>query len=157
MELVRMLRKHNFIKMLWTAVVALLLAACSSQDGSLKISPDAISGRWYNQAQVDQGQQIFADNCAACHGTAGQGGENWRVANAEGVYPAPPLNGSAHAWHHPLALLKQTINDGGVALGGSMPAWQDRLTDDQQMATIAALQYTWSDDIYNAWKQINAR
>lgn len=152
-----MLRKQNFIKMLSIAAVAFFLTACSSEDGSLKIFPDAINGRWYSQAQVDQGRQIFSDNCATCHGREGGGGENWRVADAQGRYPAPPLNGSAHAWHHPLALLKQTINDGGIALGGSMPAWKGRLTDDQQMAVIAALQHYWSDDIYNAWQQINAR
>ena len=44
-------------------------------------------------------------------------------------YPAPPLDGTGHAWHHPKKILLMTIRDGTGKLGGSMPAWGSQLSE----------------------------
>jgi len=77
------------------------------------------------------------------------------VRTASGHYPPPPLNGSAHAWHHPLTTLKTVIREGGEPLGGVMPAWQGILSEDEITSAIAAFQSYWSDEIYQRWLDID--
>lgn len=127
-------------------VVAALLTACSQGEPT-------VDGRWYTQSQLDEGQQVFSANCARCHGAGAQGRADWQTRDAEGHYPAPPLNGTAHAWHHPLSLLKKTVSQGGIPLGGTMPGFADTLSEQQRLSAIAWFQSHWSDEIYNNWKR----
>jgi len=115
-----------------------------------------IGKRWYTTAQLMRGRKVFKDNCAKCHGEKAQGlVENWREALPDGKYPAPPLNGTAHAWHHSKQLLLNTVNNGGVALGGTMPAFKDKLSDKEKEAVIAYVTSLWPDEIYAIWAQRN--
>jgi len=112
--------------------------------------------RWYTTAQLIRGRKIFKENCAECHGDKGQGlVENWREAQPDGKYPAPPLNGMAHTWHHSKQLLLNTVNNGGIALGGSMPAFKDKLSDKDKEAAVAFVTSLWSDKTYSIWAQRN--
>ena len=113
------------------------------------------ASRWYSESQATAGAAVFAENCAECHGSNAQGiVEDWRERLADGSFPPPPLNGSAHAWHHPQAVLLQVINDGGVPLGGKMPGFANVLTEDEKLAAIAYFQNFWSDEIYANWLQM---
>ncbi len=116
-------------------------------------SEPTVEGRWYTQTQVDSGKTLFAANCAVCHGDRAQGTPQWHKPLPNGKYPPPPLDGSAHAWHHPLRGLKSSIQNGGVALGGTMPGFKGRLDEAQQEALIAYFQSLWSDQIYQVWLQ----
>ncbi len=127
------------------------------QSGSAMQSTTATSAgeqqtkRWYSDEQLQLGKQVFAQNCASCHGINAQGTFNWKKPGADGSFPPPPLNGSAHSWHHPLKLLMRTIDQGGVPLGGKMPGFKDKLSKEEKLAAIAYFQSKWSDKIYNAW------
>lgn len=113
---------------------------------------NAIPGKWYSVSQLELGKKVFAANCAACHGAEGQGlAEDWRKPGADGAYPPPPLNGTAHAWHHPVSTLIRTINEGGIPLGGKMPAFGDQLSDAEKTALIARINDWWPEDIYKGW------
>ncbi len=128
-------------------LVALLvfLAGCSDKE-------QPVSGRWYTSTQIVNGAEIFKNNCASCHGDNAQGTTtNWRQTLADGSYPPPPLNGSAHAWHHPLKMLQRTVRDGGISLGGTMLPFKDKLNDEEIISVIAYFQSKWSNDIYKAW------
>ena len=107
--------------------------------------------RWYNKGQVDKGKAVFNTNCAICHGIDAAGTPDWRKPMADGRYPPPPLNGSAHGWHHNLESLRRQINQGGSKYGGWMPASGESLTAEQVDAVIAYFQSFWSDQIYTAW------
>lgn len=107
--------------------------------------------RWFNADQVAQGEKLFLENCAACHGNNAEATPNWKQTDANGNYPPPPLNGSAHAWHHDLEILRRTIRQGGKPLGGQMPAFEDRLNAGQIDAIIAFFQSKWPDEIYTRW------
>jgi mono/diheme cytochrome c family protein len=114
----------------------------------------AETSRWYSDTQVRQGEQVYRQNCISCHGDKAAGLiKDWRQPLADGSYAAPPLNGSAHAWHHTLRALFQTINNGGTAIGGKMPAFRDKLSNDEKLATLAYIQNFWNEDIYSAWVQ----
>ena len=54
-----------------------------------------------SDAMVLPGEAIFNKNCVSCHGSKGQGlAKDWKIKDENGYYPAPPLNGTAHTWHH---------------------------------------------------------
>jgi mono/diheme cytochrome c family protein len=112
--------------------------------------------RWYSQAQVDKGKIVFNSNCVSCHGAEAAGTLEWRKPMDDGKYPAPPLNGTAHAWHHPLTALRRQINQGGAKYGGWMPALDEILTGEQVDEAIAYIQSLWPDKIYAAWLKNDA-
>ena len=113
------------------------------------------SERWYEPRHAEAGAPIYAMHCGSCHGVDGAGASNWRRRDAEGYYPPPPLNGTGHAWHHPLRQLFAMIHDGSPAGEGRMPAWRGRLARGEILAVIARFQSWWSDDIYRAWSRMN--
>ena len=131
-------------------VFTLILTGCGQQQAAE--TAQAPGQRWYTSVQVERGAPLFRQNCAACHGNEAQGlSEDWKQPLPDGNYPPPPLNGSAHAWHHPLRVLQRTIQHGGAPVGGQMPAFGQKLTEEEQLAIIAWFQEKWSDEIYALW------
>lgn len=106
-------------------------------------------------AAVQKGFKLYRANCASCHGDQGQGAYNWKQAGPGGKYPPPPLNGTGHAWHHPMPVLMSTIKKGTQRIGGNMPPWQGKLTDDDISAIIAWFQSRWPDELYQAWARMD--
>lgn len=128
-----------------------MLAACSESDSNenktgvesvKQTAPTNKVKRVKDFSQISRGSKVFKQNCASCHGVAG-----------EGKTPAPALNGSAHAWHHSNAQNRSTIMNGTIHLGGSMPAWKDKLTEAEIIDVMAWFQSKWSDEIYQLWYQ----
>lgn len=137
--------KGNIAKIYLSFVLLALIVGCSEND-------QAVKGRWYTQEQVVNGTAIFKTNCAACHGDEAQGiVPDWNLELADGSYPPPPLDGSAHAWHHPMQVLKRTIRNGGIPLGGKMPPFKDSLNGAEIESVIAYFQNKWNDKIYDIW------
>ena len=132
--------------------VSLGLLGCTEPE--IPFRKEAQTGRWYQQAQVERGQQVYRQNCAVCHGGYGQGGRNWTQPDAQGFYPPPPLNGSAHSWHHPYPVLLSTIREGSR---GRMPGWKDQLTGQQIEDVIAYFQHWWPEQAYSRWLQRHQR
>tara|TARA_R110002110_G_scaffold167482_1_gene368469 strand:- start:13852 stop:14316 length:465 start_codon:yes stop_codon:yes gene_type:complete len=114
--------------------------------------------RWYSLEQVEEGKVLFLRHCTVCHGEEAQGlTQEWMKRDASGNFPAPPLNGTAHAWHHPLPILDQVIAEGGIPLGGTMPGFSAQLDERDRQLTVAYFQSFWSDEIYESWQTINNR
>jgi thiol:disulfide interchange protein DsbC len=107
--------------------------------------------RWYSSDQIQKGSVLFKNKCAECHGQNAEATINWKQTDADGKYPPPPLNGTGHAWHHDLAQLRESIQKGGKQLGGTMPAFKDKLSSDQVDQAIAYFQSKWPDDLYQKW------
>ena len=97
-----------------------------------------------------KGARLYQLNCSQCHGVNAEGGKNWR-RQVDGIFPPPPLNGTGHAWHHSTDVLVRTIKQGTIKLGGRMPAWKDKLNDQEIGAILVWIQAQWPDEIYNAW------
>ena len=103
---------------------------------------------------VQSGEAIYNKNCASCHGPNGQGlAEDWRIKDANGNYPAPPLNGTAHTWHHSPSQLLYTINKGGTEMGGQMPAFEDLLSETEKQALIDYMYNLWPNEIQTRYDE----
>jgi len=107
--------------------------------------------RWYTPEQVARGAGIYAQHCAGCHGPRAEATPDWRQPEPGGDYPPPPLDGTAHAWHHPMPDLRHTVREGGSRLGGRMPGFDDKLAPEEVDAVIAWFQSLWPDEVYAAW------
>jgi mono/diheme cytochrome c family protein len=117
---------------------ALLLTGCFDND-------DAPA---QNTSSAQLGQATFEKNCATCHGKQGQGlVKDWKKRQADGKFPAPPVNGAAHAWHHSPQALLNTINNGGIKLGGWMPGFKDQLNEAEKQAVLDYIYSLWPEDI----------
>ena len=95
------------------------------------------------------GQITFERNCAVCHGQKAQGlTENWKI-KVNGKYPAPPLNGTAHTWHHSPAVLLRIINEGGTTMVG----FKNQLSAKQKQAVLEYLHSLWPLKIQKAYNK----
>lgn len=138
------MRIHNLIKSFF---ISLIFTTSFFQNSYA----DSDNSRWYSELQAKKGLIIYRENCASCHGKTGASVDTWRQKQANGFYPPPPLNGSAHSWHHPMPFLKYQITNGGIANGGYMPAFGNTLSEQDIENVIAGFQSFWSDEIYEVW------
>lgn len=103
--------------------------------------------------KVKRGEVIYEANCATCHGPKGESTPGWRKQGADGRYPPPPLNGSAHTWHHSTETLEKMIREGSPSGMGGMPAWDDKLTNQEINDVTVWITSIWPDELYNIWYQ----
>ncbi|MEW8658233.1 MAG: cytochrome c [Candidatus Thiodiazotropha endolucinida] len=154
-------RKMKRRRLLIFFLLTMGLAGCSDQKNATAVSsshpepalPTTQSERWYTQTQVARGQDLYQTHCAECHKPDASGTTEWRTLDVNGKLPPPPLNGTAHTWHHPLSVLRRTVRLGGVPLGGSMPGFSDKLSAEQIDDILAWVQTHWSDEIYQIWHE----
>jgi copper transport protein len=79
-----------------------------------------------DESSLQIGQQVFAEHCAVCHGEAGRGDG----PAAAGLSLKPPDYGNGHLDIHTDGDIFYWIQN-GISQGSPMPAFKDRLTDDQ--------------------------
>ena len=136
-------------------VVALPLAGCGEEAPFADVVDDdggtAVAGRWYTKEAVSRGSAVYARLCAGCHGERAEGSPDWRRRNADGSLPPPPLDGSAHTWHHTSDVLARQIREGTPPQYGTMPGFGDALGDREVVDVIAWIQSLWPDDVYEHW------
>ena len=102
------------------------------------------------------GQRLYAEHCAACHGARLEGQPNWRARLPNGRLPAPPHDDSGHTWHHPDAVLFGITKHGLVApyappgYQSDMPAFADKLADEEIRAVLAYIASHWSREVLEA-------
>ena len=107
------------------------------------------------------GQKIYAQHCAACHGAKLEGQGDWRKPLPNGRMPAPPHDESGHTWHHPDHVLFGITRIGLVApyaparYQSDMPAFADKLSDDEIWAVLAYIKSTWPERIRQQQAEIS--
>ncbi len=148
----------------WGLLLAgLMLSACGEMSESATppaqpVADAALHERGLDPAQVARGRAVYDRHCAECHGAHGEGQPgDWRVRNADGSYPPPPLDDTAHAWHHPTAILLESVRDGSPQGMGNMPAFKDRLSPRQMENVVAYIKSLWSEPVYQIWLDIERR
>ena len=156
-----MILQTALFRYLILVLVALSLISCS-QDSSGSSEQTTIEKatnqeRNFDAEQIKRGRQLYLKNCTVCHGIYAEGATDWQQRNADGTFPAPPLNGTGHAWHHPHKALVDTIKHGTIRLDGNMPPWKDRLSDQEINDIIIWFQSKWPDELYQAWQRIDKK
>lgn len=107
-----------------------------------------------NVAQLRIGAELYAENCAACHGGALEGAENWQDNNEDGTYNPPPHDDSGHTWHHSDKVLFEYTKLGGAELFkdyptiiSAMPGFGDALSDEEIWSVLAFIKASWSEEM----------
>ena len=108
------------------------------------------------------GRDLYAQQCAACHGANLEGQPNWRSPLATGGRPAPPHDETGHTWHHPDQVLFELTKFGGQPYSppdyqNNMPAFEDALSDREILAVLAYIKSTWPRQIQAQQDRVNRR
>jgi len=148
------------------AALVLLIAGCSAVLGLsallLFVSLPQIQSSQLNPTPtltaLMRGEQLYIANCQVCH----LGREGGQMMD----YP-PRHNANGHTWHHPDCELKQVILNGGDEMTAMMrqmmsvpdsvarmPAWKDKLSNDDIDAILAFIKTWWTEDQRRAQAQI---
>lgn len=101
-------------------------------------------------ATLEQGRQVYAENCASCHGARLEGQPDWQTPLPSGRLPAPPHDASGHTWHHGDDLLLRIVRDGTAAVVGGgyesdMPGFAGVLSDEEIQAVLAFIRSGWPE------------
>ncbi|VAX25557.1 hypothetical protein MNBD_NITROSPINAE04-1925 [hydrothermal vent metagenome] len=122
----------------------------NDEKANLQMEKPAIK-RDYNPERIANGKRLFLELCFMCHGKKGEGAPDWKTPGEDGRYPAPPLNGTGHAWHHPMKFLHDYIKNGSVEKGGGMTGFGGALSDMEIEDIILWFQSRWPDELYDSW------
>ncbi|WMT86525.1 cytochrome c [Pelagibacterium sp. 26DY04] len=124
----------------------------------LLVAAVSVAVFWYGRSAIGpgnaehlaEGQQLYLDNCAACHGEALEGQPEWRTRLPSGRMPAPPHDETGHTWHHSDEQLFRITRDGVAAIVGGnyesdMPGFGDLLTDREIQDILDYIKSTWPE------------
>lgn len=111
---------------------------------------------------VSLGRDLYASQCAACHGAGGEGQPGWETESTEDYPLAPPHNGDGHTWQHPDDALFELTKSGLSTVAcrtlnsEAMPKFEDILSDDQIAAVLSYIKSEWPPEILQQNADINA-
>ncbi len=139
-----------------SAALWLVLVEGAAEDAAL-LKPD-------DRQLVARGRDVYAANCASCHGADLEGETaDWRTPGPDGSMPAPPHDETGHTWHHNDTLLF-AITKYGVAAAANlddyvsaMPVYDGILSDEEIVAVLSYIKSTWPDEIREGHDELNAR
>ena len=134
-------------------LLAWWLAAAPENEPGIALRPD-------DAETVALGREVYARECASCHGAGLEGQADWRARKPDGRLPAPPHDDSGHTWHHPDGQLFALTKHGPAALVGGdyqsdMPAYDGALSDGEIIAVLSFIKSTWPADVRARHDQIN--
>ncbi len=116
----------------------------------------ALAAHQLDGRDLPNGEAVYAEHCAVCHGANLEGEENWRVANDDGTMPAPPHDETGHTWHHGNDVLFDYTKLGGdgylekrgiTGFTSAMPAFGETLSDDEIWDVLAFIRSTWPERV----------
>lgn len=148
--------------LLWTCGLLLLLNGVLLTRPAMGDQP-AVGAGPNDSRQVENGQHIYREFCALCHGANLEGQADWRVRKPDGRLPAPPHDETGHTWHHPDDVLFWITKHGLVPpyapenYQSDMPAFGNTLSDDDILAVIAYIKSRWPAEVRKIQADINAR
>ena len=127
-------------------------ATIAALAGLLVLRPTAETAApaYLDRDRVALGADLYAQNCAVCHGRNLEGEPGWRTRDADGLLPAPPHDASGHTSHHPDGQLFAITKHGTEAIVGGgyksrMPGFADTLSDAELRSVLAYIKSTWPE------------
>ena len=131
-------------RIIWipAALATAILVACGgSSSGANSPFPIEVTSQ-----RVAVGEQVYATNCAVCHGQIGE----------PPTLPAAPSHAEdGHTWHHADRHLFQWILD-RPPLARLMPAFRGTLSDEEVSAVLAYIKSKWPTDILTRQTEMSA-
>jgi mono/diheme cytochrome c family protein len=112
---------------------------------------------------VRLGAEVYAQNCAACHGANLEGEDDWQGRDEDGRLRAPPHDATGHTWHHDGELLFRLTKYGPAEVIGepnyasNMPAYDGVLSDAEIIAVLSYIKSTWPPHIRARHDEMEAR
>jgi len=109
---------------------------------------------------VARGAEVYAQQCASCHGKNLEGQPNWRSRMPTGRMPAPPHDESGHTWHHNDRLLFRLTKEGPAAVIGNnyqsdMKGYAETLSDQDIIAVLSYIKSRWPSHVRARHDRIN--
>ena len=144
-----MRRNAIFLSAIAVSALAAIAAFAQAQGGNVRAEDVTFLGQPVTRLQIVRGKEIYAQNCASCHGANLEGQPDWKRRLENGRMPAPPHDESGHTWHHSdqdlFAITKLGV--GGVVPGyeSDMLAFGDILSDEEIAAVLAFIKSTWPE------------
>ena len=131
-----------------SAILLLLFARSSAPDGQVVINGTAVPPvPTLGAERVARGVALYAQQCASCHGANLEGVPDWKKPLPDGSFPPPPHDSSGHTWHHADAVLLNIIANGGdPAYNSTMPAFKDKLSEQDMIAILDFIRSKWGKD-----------
>lgn len=100
-----------------------------------------------NPQLVARGEQLYQQQCSACHGINLEGQPDWKNRLPDGSYPAPPHDSSGHTWHHSDAVLLEIIAEGGdPAFGATMQGFAEVINEQEMLAVLEFIKSRWGPE-----------
>ena len=97
-----------------------------------------------NPENVAQGEILYSQYCAKCHGANLEGAPNWKQRLPDGSLPPPPHDSSGHTWHHSdEVLINITENGGDPADNSKMIPFKDQLSREEVVAILEFIKSKW--------------
>ena len=140
-------------RVFWLAILILILGAAllayqqtASANRAVVINQTAVPPLpTLGPEKVAQGEILYAQYCAKCHGANLEGASNWKQRLPDGSLPPPPHDSSGHTWHHSDELLISITEKGGDPADNSkMIAFRDQLSREQIIAILEFIKSRWS-------------
>jgi mono/diheme cytochrome c family protein len=140
-------------------VILLVVIVCGCERKAAESSATSLqaplgSDRPLSVESVMRGARLYQEHCAQCHGPEAQGHPDWQNPQ---VVAAPPLDGTGNEWKRKrsdlIAIVKKGITRNNAHI---MPAWAERLSDQEIEDIVAWFQALWPMDVYDRWLKVNA-
>ena len=146
------------LQILASLLAGLALTGCdealASAAGEAR-AEETLLDRELDPAQVLRAKALYEQYCLERDDVVGKGQPGDRgIGDAGGHFPPPPMEDSAHPWHHPTAVLLEMIREGSLQGQGKMPAWKGKLSEKDQQDVVAYIKSLWSDPVYQLWAKI---
>jgi mono/diheme cytochrome c family protein len=107
------------------------------------------------------GQALYQQHCASCHGASLEGEPDWRSRKADGKLPAPPHDETGHTWHHPDQQLFLITKHGIEALvpdyKSDMIGFGNVMSDEEIWAVLDYIKSQWPEPVRKKQAEITAR
>jgi mono/diheme cytochrome c family protein len=113
---------------------------------------------------IANGEVLYAEQCAACHGANLEGQPNWSTPDENGVLPAPPHDETGHTWHHDNVLLfdytklggQRALAERGISgFNSGLPSFSGIISDEEIWDILAYIQSTWPERVQDVQRGRN--
>jgi len=144
------------MKKAWVIIIAVALAiAACKREASQPAVRQAEPTRSFAPESIARGDRLYQADCAQCHGPQAQGHPDWQTPSNGQFTAAPPLNGTGNDWKRTRQELIDTIKNGARLKDGTpvMPAWKDRLSEEEIEDVMTWFQSLWPAEVYAKWSR----